>query len=268
MPPLSVFSSLFYFRLEALPPFYQSVLNAWRLSGGLATLSCLAVGSFLPTEPVPVEAISTKEVNNMCLAASECTPHCTQKYSSAYPDIDWVSTWRTLHLMPLDRQVTDLNWKIAHGVTYTADRLISFGYLIDPMCFCGGTETPEHLFFSCTLAQQGSAWVRPFYHLASPQAPAINDRIVLFGFTRDELLCVPRAFTYILNALKYFIWRQRNVVPSHLRLIAQIRARVSFFFPLFFKRFRSPRRKRFFLRQWDANGTLGFLSGGSFKVTL
>ena len=114
------------------------------------------------------------------------------------------------------------------------------------MCFCGGTETPEHLFFSCSLAQQGFAWVRPLYHLASPQALVINSRIMLFGFTRDELLCVPRAFTYIINVLKYLIWRQRNdfrfrgVTPSPLRLIAQLRARVSFFLPLFFKRFRSP----------------------------
>ena len=169
VPPHSVLSSPSYFRLEALPPFYQSVFNAWRLSGGLATLSGLAVGSFLPTEPVPVEAISTKQVYDMCLAASECSPHCTQKYSSTYPDIDWVSTWRSLYLMSLDKQVIDLNWRVAHGVTYTADRLIYFGYQFGPVCFCGGTETPEHLFFSCTLEQQGIAWVQPFYHQASPR---------------------------------------------------------------------------------------------------
>ena len=173
----------------------------------------------------------------------------------------------------LDRQVSDLNWRIAHGITYTADRLNSFGYHFDPMCFCGGIEDPEHLFFSCSLAQRGIAWVRPLYHLASPQAPVISSRILLFGFTRDELLCVPKVFAYIINVLKYLIWRQRNdfrfrgVTPSHQRLIAQLRARVSFFLPLLFKRFRSPRKQRLFLRQWGANGTLGFLTGDSFKVT-
>ena len=273
VPPHSIFTSPSHFRLEALPPFYQAVFNAWRLSGGLVTLAGLAVGSFLSTEPVPVEAISTKEVYDMCLAASECTPHCTQKYSSSFPDIDWPSTWRSLYFMPLDRQVSDLNWRIAHGITYTADRLISFGYHFDPMCFCGGIEDPEHLFFSCSLAQRGIAWVRPRYHLASPQAPVISSRILLFGFTRDELLCVPKVFAYIINVLKYLIWRQRNdfrfrgVTPSHQRLIAQLRARVSFFLPLLFKRFRSPRKQRLFLRQWGANGTLGFLTGDSFKVT-
>ena len=128
--------------------------------------------------------------------------------------------------MPLDRQAIDLNWRIAHGVTYTADRLISFGYQFGPMCFCGGTKTPEHLFFSCTLAQQGIAWVQPFYHQASPQAPAITVRIMLFGFTRDEMLYVPQAFVYMLNVLKFLIWRHRNdyrvrgEIPSHQRFIA------------------------------------------------
>ena len=171
MLPHSVFLSPSYFHLEALPPSYQAVFNAWLLSGGLVTLSGLAVGSFLSTEPMPIKAISTKGAYNMCLAASECTPHSTQKYSSSFPDIDWTSTWHSLYLMPLDKQVSDLNWRIAHRDTYTADQLISFGYHFDPMCFCGGTETPENLFFSCSLAQQGVAWVRPLYHLASPPGP-------------------------------------------------------------------------------------------------
>ena len=97
---------------------------------------------------------------------------------------------------------------------------------------------------------------------------------MLFGFTRDEMLCVPQAFVYMLNVIKFLIWRHRNdyrfrgEIPSHQRLIAQLRAYVSFFLPLFFKRFQSPRKQRLLLRQWGANGTLGFLSGGTFKVTL
>ena len=35
-----------------------------------------------------------------------------------------------LFLMSLDRQVSDLNWKVAHGVLDTADRLVSFGLLL------------------------------------------------------------------------------------------------------------------------------------------
>ena len=54
VPPHSFFSSPSYFRLEALPPFYSSVFNAWHLAGSLAPLSGLAVGSFFPTAPVPV----------------------------------------------------------------------------------------------------------------------------------------------------------------------------------------------------------------------
>ena len=34
----------------------------------------------------------------------------------------------------LDRPLRDLSWKVAHGVLYTADRLIGFGYDIDATC--------------------------------------------------------------------------------------------------------------------------------------
>ena len=74
---------------------------------------------------------------------------------------EWSSTWCSLFFMPLDRQVIDLNWKLAHGVLYTAERLASFGYQLRLSCFCGHhTESLDHLFFSCPLAQSGLAWVQ------------------------------------------------------------------------------------------------------------
>jgi len=62
--------------------------------------------------------------------------------------------------MPLDHQVRDLSWKVAHGVLYTADRLISFGYQLSLVCFCGyHLECPKHLFFLRPLAQSGLDWI-------------------------------------------------------------------------------------------------------------
>ena len=71
-----------------------------------------------------------------------------------YGSLDWPSTWRSLTFFDLERQVTDLCWKIAHGVLYTAQRLVSFGLSVPPSCFCGSpVESLEHLFFYCPLAQ-------------------------------------------------------------------------------------------------------------------
>jgi len=51
------------------------------------------------------------------------------------------------------------------------------------------------------------------------------------------------------------------VQPSAINLIASIKARVRFYLPLFFKRFRSHRRRRFFVRQWGGNGTICTVDG-------
>ena len=132
----------------------------------------------------------------------------------------------------MDRQVRDLSWKVAHGILYTADCLISFGYQLSLVCFCGyHLECPEHLFFLCPLAQSGLDWIQSKLFLASPLAPSMSVRHVLFGFTSDDLLCVPRVFAYMLN-----VWTQRNdhcfrlKPPSALCLPARLKQRLRFYF--------------------------------------
>ena len=106
-------------------------------------------------------------------------------------------------------QVCDLNCKIAHGVLYTAERLSSFGLSVPLACFCGyHSESLEHLFFSCPLVQSGYAWVQTMLSQASPLAPSLNVCHVLFGFSADDLRCVPQVFSYLLNVCKYLLWVQ------------------------------------------------------------
>ena len=74
------------------------------------------------------------------------------KFASTFGRLHWPTTWRSLSFFDLDRQVIDLNWKIAHGVLYTAQRLASFGLPVPLPCFCGSSvESLEHLFFPVPL---------------------------------------------------------------------------------------------------------------------
>ena len=219
--------------------------------------------------------MTCKSCYQLLLSLNPAQPHCVVKFSSSYRDLDWVSTWKTLFVMPLERKPIDLCWKVAHGVLYTAHRLVSFGLNVHPDCLCGHSdETLEHLFFHCPLAQSGLDWIQSLLFLSSPLAPAITVRHVLFGFSSDELLCVPRSFCYLLSLLKFFVWCQRNDYrfrskpPSAVGLIASIKGRLSFYLPLLFKRFRSQRRRRFFQRQWGANGRIGKVVGDSFHFCL
>ena len=273
--PSVVFADPFRFCPDLLPAFYRSLLYAWRLIGGASSPSGLVIGSLTTSGPLGIDAISSKVCYNLLLSMSPCDPHCIIKFNAVYSGIDWPTTWSSLFFFPLDRVVIDVNWKIAHGVLYTADRLISFGYNIPALCFCGlAPETHEHLFFSCPLAQSGVSYIQSLLFSASPLAPPFEARHLLFGFSKDELCCIPRIFVYMLNVCKFLIWGQRNDYrlrfqpPGAPRLLAQLRSRISFFLPLFFKRFRSSRRRAFFLRQWCANGTLGSISDETLKLTL
>ena len=273
-PPLEVFSRPFDFDPEVLPPFYCALLKAWRAIGGSGSGTGLVVAAS-SGHPLSIDSCTCKCCYDLLLSMRPCVPHCVGKFRASYPNLDWLSTWRSLFFLPLDRQVIDLNWKIAHGVLYTAERLISFGYAYNPSCFCGfHIESLEHLFFSCPLAQSGIAWIQSILFRASPLAPSIEARHLLFGFSTDDFMCIPRVFAYLLNVCKYFIWVQRNDFrfcgkpPSALGLLACIKSRVRFYLPLFYKRFISSRRRRFFGRQWGANGAVGVVSNGVFTMAL
>ena len=152
---LDVFSAPFSFWLGDLPPFYKSLVLALReLGGGFSTpKSSLVFGSADPLFCTPVCSMSTKSFYLFLLSERLSDPHCVEKFAPAFGALYWPSTWHSLFLFDLDCQVIDLNWKVAHGVLYTAKRLSSFGMAVPLACFCGTPlETLSHLFFACPLA--------------------------------------------------------------------------------------------------------------------
>ena len=104
--------------------------------------------------------------------------------------------------------------------------------------------------------------------------PVILCHHALFGFSSDELRVTPRIFVYLLNVCKFFIWRSpndshfRDVSPGAVSIIAQVRTRVRFHLPLFFKRLKSTRRKRYFHRQWGARGVVASVDAGQLTLCL
>ena len=165
----------------------------------------LIVGS-ADTALLRADSLTCKSCYQLLLSLNPAQPHCVVKFSSSYRDLDWDSTWKTLFFMPLDRKPIDLCWKVAHGVLYTAHRLVSFGLNVHPDCLCGHSdETLEHLFFHCPLAQSGLDWIQSLLFLSSPLAPAITVRLpsrcsprspllvaLLFSWDRSEWVCFER----------------------------------------------------------------------------
>ena len=97
----------------------------------------------------------------LLLSENFSPPHCVLKFTHAYGDLYWPSSWRQLFLFNLDPPVIDLSWKISHAVLCTAACLFSFGLNYGVSCFCHlAPETSDHLFFSSRLAQSVLAWLQ------------------------------------------------------------------------------------------------------------
>ena len=241
--PYDVFSCPFAFSPVGLSPFYRSLLLAWRAVDGSfsACRSALVMASSDPHQFSLVSSMSAKSAYLYLLSVNFVPPHCESKFLPLYGSLYWSSTWYQLHFCDVDRPVIDLSWQVAHGVFYTVDRLLSFGYSLDPHCFCGPVmETPSHLFFVCPLAQSGLSWLQSLMSRFSTLCPVLLCRHVLFGFSSSELRVVPRVFVYLLNLLKYFVWRAPNdfrfsdVRPGAVLVIENTKVRAKFHLPLLF----------------------------------
>ena len=274
--PMEVFSWPFAFSPRALPPFYQWLLLAWHAVDGSFCWSRAALVMALsdPHLFALASSMTAKSAYLYLLSVNFVPPHCEEKFLPLYGSLYWSTTWRELSFCPVDGPVIDVAWQVAHGVLYTADQLISFGYDYDPNCFCGSLETPSHLFFECALAQRVLGWIQSLMFHVSSLCPSLLCCHVLFGFSASELAVVARVFVYLLNLARYFLWRARNdyhfrdVQPGVLPLIEVVKACAKCHLCILFKRFRSSCRQRYFHRQWGAYGVVGRVSQGSFYFRL
>lgn len=268
--PGTVFSSPSRFTSSSLPPFYAALLDAW----------CVCHGSFRPHAGIglgiafqPLSSLSTKSAYLYLLSELASSPHCVEKFLPSFGPFYWHATWRQLCFLPLDRPVIDLSWQAAHGVLYTAERLISFGYDIPSACFCGhGVESLEHLFFSCPHASSVFSWVQSLLFHISPVVLVFFPVVFYLAFwAMNFVLC--QAFLSISSMCASLSFGCPVVIfafvtSSHPLLMLLNLSRVRFYLPIFGARFSSSRRRRFFVRQWGARGIFASFVGSSVIVTL
>ena len=194
-----------FYPSSLLPPFFASVLESWALLGGHSRGNGYFLCADDNGQPRPLAICTTKLCYSILMKTTAIPPHCINKFSSTFGSLYWAETWKQVHVLPLDRHVIDVNWKIAHGVLYTADRLVSFGMSVDPMCHCNNDrETLQHLFFDCTFTQSVLLQLQTIFLRVTPLCPRLAPRHLLFGFDEGEREIVPPVFSYVLNLAKFF----------------------------------------------------------------
>ena len=161
-----------------------------------------------------------------------------------------------------------MNWKIAHGVIYTASRLITgFGMAnIDLQCHCrADAETLEHLFFECRYARILVGWVYFNLMMYDGSATPFTVEELLFGFSRARRQRIPHIIIWMLQVVKHYLWVARNDFRfrdkrrTEADCLKAIIARLKFLLKVVAGRCRSPSQNRSFEKQWLASGSLAFL---------
>ncbi|CAB4018750.1 Hypothetical predicted protein [Paramuricea clavata] len=255
--------------ISLLPSYYQFLLRAWfQFDGGVVDgLLSLDVSSDRPRS-LPEITSHVAYVIGRRLVTPE--PHCIGKFRPTYGPLYWSQTWDQVHLTTLDRPVVDVNWKIAHGVLYTASRLVnSFGMAnIEVRCHCrADEETLEHLFFECAYARILVGWVYFNLMVVCPSAPPFTVEELLFGINTNRRRNVPKIILWMLQVVKHHLWvarcdfRFRGVLRTEAECLKAMIARLKFLLKVLAGRCRSPSQIRSFEKQWLANKTLGHFEG-------
>ena len=196
--------------------------------------------------------------------------HCVSKFAPTYGPLHWSQTWDQLHITSFDRVIIDLNWKIAHSVLYTGDRLANRFKMshVDANCFCrADVETLEHLFFECELARLLVGWVYFNLMQVDPVATPFSVVELLFGFSLERRRSIPLVIICMLHVMKHVIWvarcdfRFRDVMPVASECLKKAIAKIKFILCLQARKCKSPSQFRSYEREWLARGTLGHFEG-------
>ena len=151
---IAFLSSTSSFPSASFPPFYSALFRSWLALGGSMSPSGLVFSGSVGG-PFPVNSMSCKFVYSLFLKINPAVPNCVFKFFTSFGALNWPATWSSLFFLPLDLKVSDFNWKIAHGVLYTAQRLSSFCPSIPLACFCGSQLESLEDISSCSYSEIG-----------------------------------------------------------------------------------------------------------------
>ena len=245
--------------LNLLPPFYRSVMSSWfSLSRRWEGDDIVVAGP--GTTVCPLRSLTVRFVYRELVRLSNVAHRCVSKYETWGITVEWHSVWRNLQLWRYVREVRDTNWKIAHGILPTADRLLRYNSTTDPCCHCGQHESLVHLLVECPLAKQLFAWYQTLVRRASPQQHRLTTSEIMVGY--DSSIALPPVFPCLLGLIRHRIWIARNgwrfdQSPVEYRsVLAHVSSSLRFVLSVFHRR--CPRD--FFIASWLAGGIFGHLS--------
>ena len=239
--------------LRKLPTFYQRVIQSWLDIKGCNNNNLWVVPRPEPAPDIPLECLTACAAYQLLTQLQYTTPRCETKN----PFLEWPTVWANLNHLRFIRPALDTSWLTCHGVLPTADRLLSFGMSVFPVCHCGQREMVVHLFFSCPLARHLITWFNSLLLQHYRRIPRPTEWEMLYGFRR--LTTIPHGFTALLGIVRHQIWCARNkhcfegITPIATVVLAKIKSSFRFIARIQ-KRHCNP---TLFKSQWLINGAFG-----------
>ncbi|KAJ8035265.1 hypothetical protein HOLleu_22431 [Holothuria leucospilota] len=130
------------------------------------------------------------------------------------PSLPWDEIWRAVWDNTLDNKLIDFQWRVAHNVLFTGDRVARFG-IGDGKCpraSCNAIESPKHLFWECPNAHHIVNWAQSMYHTLVNDNVTLSYEHFLYGFiTRKAPKGVLKKLRFIFSVSKFMIWKYRCI---------------------------------------------------------
>jgi len=216
----SSFASLQIPHSTYIPPFYTACLSTYR--------------EFIALYPdISFHTLSTKEFYTLLMKPIITKP----KIERIFPQIQFVETWRDIHSPFFESYLSTLNWKIVHQIIPVNYDWWKRNVSKNKNCnFCKNVETISHLFCECSLIQP--LWQLIFAFVSNYYGKDIRFSSEIILFNNLPIAPSPDIRTvcsYLLAIGKSSIWKCRNEVQYHKKIITSDSIIMNFIYKLKFR---------------------------------
>ena len=130
------------------------------------------------------------------------------------PQFPWPKIWRLVCNPILDNKLCDFQWRLAHNVLYSGERIKDWG-MGDGLCpcvNCNCIETIKHIFLECPKVRPVISWIKLLVKMCSGLEIPLSFNLFLYGFPKPcSSTDVFNRIWYIFCASKFIMWKSRCV---------------------------------------------------------
>ena len=203
-----------YFIASNLRSVYPSIWSNSRPNSSVCTNSliraCSTIKQVCLTDyNFSISCKKTKDIVKM-LSHENIEIHSVKKH----PSLPWDTIWKRVFNTILDNKLCDFQWRLAHRVLNTGERIAKWG-LSDGKCpfpHCNEVESFLHLFWNCSRIIPILRWTKTVFFSLIGSNYSFSDSLFLYGYHGIDVpdIVFDRLW-FVFCITKFVIWKSRCV---------------------------------------------------------